>query len=110
MRDLLYVAGRGIGTGLVGAVIWGVPMFFSIDWINALTDTSAQQQSPPRSMIVAPFDTPYTDNAIKYAGGLGLVGGLAFGSRDVRKRKKREKVDLNLIFRHPDRGDRNLYL
>jgi len=38
---------------------------------------------------------PYTDSAIKYAGGLGLLGGLAVGIYNVRERKKREEENWN---------------
>ena len=48
------------------------------------------------------------NNAIIYAGGIGLVGGLAVGVRDVRKRR-REEIELNLTFRQPDRDSRNPY-
>lgn len=90
MRDLAYVAGRAIETGVLCAMVWGAPMFV-IDTVRAFTNLSqgTQQQNAPKSMIRAPFDTPYTDNAIKYAGSLGLLVGLVVGIHDVRKRKKR---------------------
>jgi len=59
MRDLAYVAGRAIGTGVLCAIIWGTPMF-AIDRIRAIANLAQgiQQQNPPKSMIGAPFDTP----------------------------------------------------
>ena len=110
MRDPYCVIGRAIGAGVLCAVLWGTPMFV-IDTARAvLTDISRlkqQRDTPPESMIGAPFDTPYTDNAIKYAGGLGLIGGFAWGVSEVRRRKR--EAAANLAFRHSDRGSRNSY-